>query len=328
MPPVHIIGAGPAGSAAALAALSEGMPPEISERSRLPRHKVCGEFLACEVACALEELGAWDDFLRAGPASIRRLVLHFSRRERRWSLPQRAFGLSRYRLDSLLFERAIALGARRRPTGAVASTGEPGPTVLACGRKAAAPRGRRLFGFKAHFQGPADDAVELFFFPGGYVGVSPIEQGLTNVCGLAPEDVLRRYGFEPEPLFSAPALADRLRPLTRTMSWLMAGPLVFTRAFDGPAQPKIYPAGDVLGFIDPFTGSGILNALLTGRLAGRAAARGLPSQQYLRHCRRLLARPVEVAALVRAALRNGLAEYLVSFVPARLLYRWTRPAAL
>jgi len=53
----------------------------------------------------------------------------------------------------------------------------------------------RLFGFKAHFEGPSTDAVELFFDGQGYVGVSGIEQGLTNVCGIARESLLRRYGF-------------------------------------------------------------------------------------------------------------------------------------
>jgi hypothetical protein len=57
------------------------------------------------------------------------------------------------------------------------------------------------------------------------------------------------------------------------MDWLITGPLVFSERLRQPADEVTYRAGDSLGFTDPFTGSGILNAMLTGELAGIAAAR-------------------------------------------------------
>ena len=42
--PIRILGGGPAGSSAALAALKYGSSVEVIERSRFPRHKVCGDF--------------------------------------------------------------------------------------------------------------------------------------------------------------------------------------------------------------------------------------------------------------------------------------------
>jgi hypothetical protein len=54
---VRIIGGGPAGSAAALAALSETNSVHIVEKSSFPRHKVCGEFLSPEIAALLESHG-------------------------------------------------------------------------------------------------------------------------------------------------------------------------------------------------------------------------------------------------------------------------------
>jgi hypothetical protein len=94
---------------------------------------------------------------------------------------------------------------------------------------------------------------------------APIENGVTNVCGLAPERTLRSFGFHPSDLL------ERYAP--RTMDWLVTGPLVFSERLRQPADQAVYRAGDSLGFIDPFTGSGILNAMLTGELAGVAAAR-------------------------------------------------------
>jgi flavin-dependent dehydrogenase len=43
---VHVVGGGPAGAMAAFAAMREGAPVRIFEKSAFPRHKVCGEFLS------------------------------------------------------------------------------------------------------------------------------------------------------------------------------------------------------------------------------------------------------------------------------------------
>ena len=64
MADVQIVGAGPAGSAAALSALAEGAAVRIAEKSRAPKHKVCGEFIPAEAAVLLDELGAWQSFLQ------------------------------------------------------------------------------------------------------------------------------------------------------------------------------------------------------------------------------------------------------------------------
>ena len=108
---VQIVGGGPAGSAAAIAALSECRTVHIFEKSSFPRHKVCGEFLSPEIAPLLEALGIWQEFLRLRPVPIRRTILHFGKGSSESQLPDGAFGLSRYEFDRLMFEKAIALGA-------------------------------------------------------------------------------------------------------------------------------------------------------------------------------------------------------------------------
>ena len=69
----RIRGGGPAGCAAAIAALLEDAKVELIERSHFPRHKVCGEFLSPGVEGALTQLGLWSDFEALGPARIRRM---------------------------------------------------------------------------------------------------------------------------------------------------------------------------------------------------------------------------------------------------------------
>src|SRR5579863_6337389 len=327
MPDVQVAGGGLAGSAAALRALMHGASVTVIEKSRLPRHKVCGEFLSPEIRGILKQLDCLDEFLALAPATIRRMTLHFGSREKRSVLTEPAFGLSRYALDRFLFDAAVARGARPVREAWTGAASPDANVVLATGRKAIAPAGRdRLFGFKAHFTGPVDDAVSLFFFDGCYVGVSQVEQGITNVSGLAPEQMLRAHGFDPDALVTrSPPLAERLSPLSRTMQWLTVGPLVFSRSFHAGEAKAFYPAGDALGFTDPFTGSGMLSALLTGSMAGQAAALGVPVPLYLRDCRRALARPFQISAIFRTLLENGLAPWLAAPLPAHLLMKWTRP---
>jgi len=328
MKTILVVGGGPAGATAAIAALSEGATVRIVERSRRPRHKVCGEFLSPEALHILDLLGAGKNLALLKPARIRKCRLRFGHREKRWNLVEPAFGLSRFELDKLLLEKAGALGAAvSRGECAVAEKGNGGTAavVLAVGRKPMASRQDRLFGFKAHFEGPSDDAIELFFGRQGYVGVSPVENGWTNVCGIAPESTLRRHGFDvDEYVAAADPLAERLRPLRRRMRWLMVGPLCFSTVMHPGLNDRVYPAGDALGFVDPFTGSGIVNALVTGRMAGLSAANAVPSQSYIRECRSLLDRPFGISALLRTLLDWDCVYYLAALTPGRLLFRLTR----
>ena len=167
--------------------------------------------------------------------------------------------------------------------------------------------------------------MELFFGGSGYIGVSTVENGITNVCGLSTETVLRSYGFRFDDYLSDHnPLADRMKPLTRRMPWLSTGPLVFSSIGNQPIVPNMYLAGDALGFVDPFTGSGILNALLTGRLAGASAAKGVTPDVYVHECRKLLGRPFATSAVMRTLLEWGLAPRLAALIPGRWIYRLTR----
>lgn len=325
MTAVDVVGGGPAGAMAAMAALRAGAAVRVFEKSTFPRHKVCGEFLSPDILTFLASAGCVDEFLRLEPAVIRRVELLFGPRVVRHPLPRPAYGLSRHALDHLLLGRAAALGAE-----VVRETWRPGhdhrPLVFTSGRRARAQAGNRLFGFKAHFRGRSDDTVQLYFFDGCYVGVSAVEGGVTNVCGLAPEPLLRGCGFEPDRVLArCDALSTRTKGLERTIDWLSTGPLVCAWGATELAGGHIYPAGDALGFIDPFTGSGILNAMLTGTGAGRAAATGVPVHAYLATSRRVLRRPFLVSSLFRSLIGRGLAGPMASWVPGSWLFHLTRP---
>jgi flavin-dependent dehydrogenase len=236
-------------------------------------------------------------------------------------LPEAAFGLSRRAFDDLLFRQAVEAGARveRSQIGTPAAG-----TVWAAGRRATEPRGGRLFGFKAHYTGPVDDAVELYFWRGCYVGINTVEDGVTNVCGLGPEAVLAEVGFDIDGLIDGHGpLRARLRPLQRSFDWLHTGPLVFANRL--ASAPTFYPAGDALSFVDPFTGSGLLAAVLTGMIAGECAVRGVAVADYMRRCESALGPAFRFSSGLRRLAGTAIAELLLPAVPAAVLYRWTRP---
>jgi flavin-dependent dehydrogenase len=288
--------------------------------ARIPKHKVCGEFLTPEIRPVLERLGLWDDFLAANPARISRMRLVFGSGVTEGRFPEEAYGLSRFRLDALLREEAERRGAQwivERVPGRV--------DIVAHGRRSAATGRNRLFGFKAHFRGPVSDAVELYFFDDFYVGVNPVEDGLTNVCGLGSEAGLRRLQFDYDALAaSRPALAERLKPMARSMDWLSTGPLLYQSRLPDPPTTE-FLAGDALQFVDPFTGTGMSIAIWTGALAGQWVAEQRAPAEYYAAVRAGLARQYRWCGLLRTAMERRWPLRLAPLVPPAWLYALTRP---
>ncbi len=311
--PITIAGAGLAGCAAALAARAAGADVDIYDPARTAKHKVCGEFLTPEIEPVLKTLGLWPDFLAQEPARMSRMRLIFDGRAAESRFPTHAYGLSRLALDSLLRKAAIASGARH-----IAERAPAGCAIVAHGRTQPS-KGNRLFGFKAHFKGPVSEAVELYFFEQGYIGVNPVENGVTNVCGLASESLLRDVAFNPDRLLDR--LGGRLSPHRRQMDWLTTGPLVYHRT----ADPARFLTGDALQFVDPFTGTGMTIALWTGALAGRLAAKNRPTTEFYETARHALNRQRATCEWLRLALSISPTRALAPLVPPAWLYALTRP---
>ena len=226
-----------------------------------------------------------------------------------------ALGLSRAEMDHRLLERAraagvdvleetqasglIAEGKRVRgvnlKTEAVVSQATAPVVIDATGRGRSLARrleglekNRRpphrlpLVAFKAHFEGaqPAAGTCEIYFYPGGYGGLSSIENGLSNLCFIASAKDVRACQADPEKVMkqvvaknsrAAYSLGDaRVRG-----DWLAVTLESFGRQQPVPADGLLM-IGDAAAFIDPFTGSGMLMALEGGELAARVILRHLP----------------------------------------------------
>ena len=74
----HVVNGGPPGVMAAFAAMREGSPRRIFEKSAFPRHKVCGEFLSPAILPLLRLADCKAGFLPLPPAVLSTMRPHFN----------------------------------------------------------------------------------------------------------------------------------------------------------------------------------------------------------------------------------------------------------
>lgn len=303
-----VIGGGLAGSSTALQLARRGHEVALLEKDTFPRHKLCGEFLSPEAQSALRGLGVLEAAREAGAHPVDRAELSGpDGTVTGHPLPGTALGLSRYRLDRLLFRRACQAGVDGRSgtkaTDVNGSLGD-GFAVTAggdtlTGRMVLGAYGRRgvldrtlnrsfldepspYVAFKAHYGGPPSPSpgtIEIHAAPGGYCGIGPVEDGRRNVCWIGRIDALKAAGGTPDTMLSEvlcqnPVLDDRLSALTRVSDRFEAVsqvPLMPKRQFVG----DVCMIGDAAGMIAPLCGDGMAMALDTADLVVPLADRFL-----------------------------------------------------
>jgi flavin-dependent dehydrogenase len=184
----------------------------------------------------------------------------------------------------------------------------------------------RLVAFKAHLENAnvAPGACEIYFYKGGYGGLSGIEGGVSNLCFIVSADDVRRYSSDPETVLREVVMknvraAHTLNAARACTSWLSVSLEGFGKRALAPAD-GLLTIGDAAAFIDPFTGSGMLMALESGQVAAEAVARNLPTlreggvfesltnQYRTEYATRFNSRLQVSGLLRRAAFVPGLAE--------------------
>ncbi len=293
---VVVIGAGPAGCLAAIAAAKAGARVTLLERASFPREKVCGCCIAPRGVAVLNDAGL-DHVLHGAPrlGSVRLSSGRSSVRIDRDS----GVALSRGAFDARLSRAATESGVDvvHGTSATIGIDGEvqansnraewtlqPSVCVVADGLS-----GRSLDAHPAvRWRGAPSSRIGLgAILPpgsidlcrgevlmrvehGGYVGAVELEDGRVDVAAAVDHDVLRHEG-------PAGVMARWLRHAVRdrhtieTARW--TGTPWLTRQRSTMAMPGILVAGDAAGYVEPFTGEGMSWALASGHAAGLMAAR-------------------------------------------------------
>jgi flavin-dependent dehydrogenase len=278
-----IIGAGPAGSAAAIVAARTGARVALLEARSFPRHKVCGEFVSAEALDVLSDLlGSEHALLRTAPEIVQ-TRLWLGSRVIEAPLAPAARSITRYDLDLGLWEAAKAAGVDCREQAEITAieagtpfrlrtaTGDVNAraVIVASGRWSqftadrTVPPGPKWIGVKAHFREASPSvSTDLYFFERGYCGVQPVAPGIVNACAMVRAD---RAGSLEQVLRLHPALAERAAKWQMVSEPVTTAPLLYRRY--QPVRESTLFVGDAAAFIDPFVGDGISIALRSGRLA-------------------------------------------------------------
>jgi flavin-dependent dehydrogenase len=308
-----IVGAGPAGCAAAIVLARGGAKPLLIDRNIKPSDALCGGFLSWRTAERLRGLGVDAEALGAQP--VERLLLIGSGRPADISLPHRAFGLSRKALDNALRRVAVEAGAEvtvdtvREANGLrVVGRGRewrPDSLFLATGkhdlRGSGRPRSAKdpALGLRLRLEPSAGLArrlaqtIELHLFEGGYAGVVLQEDGTANVCLAVRKSLIGGANANPPELLmrlaaAYPHFALRLEPGWREARVDTIGSVPYGWSARA-TEPGVFRLGDQAAVIPSLAGEGIDIAVASGIAAAEAwlagGADAAPAYQQALHQR-------------------------------------------
>ena len=293
---VIIAGGGPAGSAAAIAALRAGCTVLVVDRGIHPRQKVCGCCLAPAGIKVLAQLGASSVLDSAQKLSVVRLecggqVMQMRR--------EGGVAIARDELDESLLDLVVEQGGIVL-MGSVASFDLDGSVVVrqdkivrtirsrvriaADGLQGTSLDGISKFewrvskssrmGFGATVDGAALDIsreqILMSVHNGGYIGAVRLANGRIDIAAAAHPSVIRGAGGV-APL-AAQWLGSHVSTTTKFVGEQWRGTPFLTRRRMQLAYEDVLVAGDASGYVEPFTGEGMSWALATGSAAGNHAS--------------------------------------------------------
>lgn len=319
-----ILGAGPAGSMAAILIAQAGVRPILIDRDVEVGDALCGGFMSWRTAARLRTVGL--DLADLGAHPVRRLTLFAGDRCARTTLPATGYGLSRHALDTAMRGRAMAAGAqleidRIKCVAPGCASGErrdwhSDSIFLASGkhdvRGLSRPRDgdNTAIGIRVRIPGNPDlatlidDAIELHFFEGGYAGIVLQEDGAANVCLALRKSLLTQAGGKPRDLLDRladryPAFALRMAhaPSDLPIDSIGAVPYGWIAR---DTVPGLFRLGDQAAVIPSLAGEGMAIALASAEMAaGHWLADGAEAAtSYQRHFARQALRPIKTAKAI------------------------------
>ena len=291
---VIIVGAGPAGCAAAIAVARKGRAVLLVDAKKFPRRKACGGCLNPNSIGLLQELIGADDPL--WNESIHLKHYQIFHRQRSFEYPIEAgYAVDRAAMDLTLVKHAQRRGVHfRDQTSAklgeacdgrrIVLTTSGGQTIQQSAKCVVIASGlgsRTATNYKSLNQTPSTDSrlgVEAIFsqWPdqyrtgtlamaigqGGYVGLTEIGENRLHVAAALDRQYLQTYG--PQTAVEKILEQSGAPALPRTdVQW--KGSLALTASTQRLAEERVFLVGDAATYVEPFTGEGIRWALESGK---------------------------------------------------------------
>ncbi|ABG58364.1 NAD(P)/FAD-dependent oxidoreductase [Cytophaga hutchinsonii] len=320
---VIILGAGPAGSTAALALQKSNLTVALLEKELFPRDKICGDALSCVAERVLkqidpsleQELLLYSEKTVVNKARVyspefRSIVLNFSKR---------GHCIKRLDFDNWLFEKANAKNIEvfqqakvtdvRIDNSGAEVVLQDGTilhaAIVICCDGAHSVAARQLTHLKLdrkHYVGAvrqyyrnisdtAGNELEIFFlkdFLPGYFWIFPLKNGEANVGFGALSAIISKNKIDlkkslQEIIQSVPQLKERFKD---------AEAMETVKGFGLPLGSRKLPisgahfmlCGDAASLIDPVTGEGIETAMESGKYAAEQAIRCFESTDFSAAC--------------------------------------------
>ncbi len=283
---VIIVGGGIAGLSLSILLAQKNHSVLLIEKKSYPYHKVCGEYISNESRDFLLRLRIPLESMDLPQIQTVQLtgVKGQSVSE---SMRLGGFGISRYRLDQLLAEKATAAGVhllesttcqkyfRESSLFEIATSAGSFKSKIVVGSFGRhsfgnffkpAKESENWIGVKYHIQYDfPDDTIALHSFKDGYCGISKIEEQQYCLCYLVRSSLLNTYHnnikeMEKGELYKNPALQEIFSKAT----FLFEKPVTVSNiTFDTkkPVEDDVFYIGDSAGAIAPLTGNGMSNAM-------------------------------------------------------------------
>jgi len=316
---VFIVGGGPAGLAAAIAARQRGLSVIVADGTAPPIDKACGEGLLPETLAALAELGVAMPPVTGHPFRGIRFLQNDVQVSAGFPAGQ-ALGIRRTVLHARLIARAEQSGARllwRTPVAGISAAGVHVSSGLVAARWIVgadgsgsrvrrwagldrAAREKRRFAARRHYRvAPWAEYAEIYWGPRAQAYVTPIHRA--EVCVVVMAAQVEDTDFD---LFlkDCPQLAARLGGAE--LSSRERGAVTLMHSLASVHSGNIVLVGDASGGVDAITGEGLRLAIRQALVLASAIEQD-DLRLYARAHRALIRKPMFIGDILLAHGKNN-----------------------